>query len=56
MTFLVKITFMISEINIVTSKNLIFDIKNDHCYYNSIDDINNRNFNWILDIKNKGFY
>jgi len=32
-------TFMISEINIVTSENLIIDIKNEHCYYsNSIVD------------------
>jgi len=29
---LVTFTFMISGINIVTSKNLIFDIKNEHCY------------------------
>jgi len=33
MAFLrVTITFMISEINIVTSKNVITDIKNEHCY------------------------
>jgi len=33
---------MISEINIVTSKNFILDIKNEHCYYsNSIVDIKN---------------
>jgi len=52
------ITFMISKI-IVTSENLIIDIKNEHCYYssNSIVDIKNRHFNnWIIDIKNKGFY
>jgi len=29
---LVTITFMISEIKIATSKNVIIDIKNEHCY------------------------
>jgi len=29
---LLTITFMITEIKIVTSKNWIIDIKNEHCY------------------------
>jgi len=34
---LVTITSMISEINIVTSKNFILDIKNEHCYYSNFN-------------------
>jgi len=42
---LVTVTFMTSEINVVTSKNLIIDIKNEHTCSNSIVDIKNRHFN-----------
>jgi len=46
MTFLLTITFMISEIKIVTSKNLIFDIKmNIVTGGTSVVDFKNRHFN-----------